>query len=71
MRLRAGADYYENRNAQDQPVLVRHKDTGRYGYVTRSTPSGHHIPAQAHVMFGDDEHGYEGLWVPTKELERA
>lgn len=72
MRLRAGANYYEHRNQTDDPgpLWVRHKETGQVGYVTRSCPSGNHIPAQAHIMFpaGDK---YEGLWVPAKLLERA
>lgn len=73
MRLRAGANYYEHRNHSDDPgpLWVRHKQTGRVGYVTRSCPSGNHIPAQAYIMFGNDKDGYEGSWTPAKELERA
>lgn len=73
MRLRAGANYYEHRNNNDDPgpLWVRDKVSGRIGYVTRSCPSGNHIPAQAHIMFGSEESGFEGLWVPAKDLERA
>lgn len=71
MRLRAGCDYYLNRIAQEDPVVVKHKNTGQHGVVTRATPSGNHIPAQAFVVYGDDESGYEEAWVPSRELERA
>ena len=73
MRLRLGAQYYEHRNANDDPgpLWVRRKTTGQIGYVTRACPSGNHIPACAHIMFGNDKDGYDGEWVPAKELERA
>lgn len=66
MRLRPGCKYYDNND-----VVVRDKRSGATGYVTRACPKGNRIPAQAHVLFGNDEDGYTGLWVPTKELERV
>lgn len=69
MRLRPGAEYYANRIYQEQPVLVMYN--GIHAVVTRATPRGRHIPAQAHIMWGDDEHGWHERWVPAKELERA
>jgi hypothetical protein len=66
MRLRPGARYYEHND-----VIVRDKRSGATGYVTRSCPSGHHIPAQAHVLFGNEEDGYFGLWIAARDLERV
>jgi hypothetical protein len=66
MRLRAGTKPYEHNT-----VLVRRKGASSVGYVTRACPSGNHIPACAHVMFGNDEDGYYGLWVAAKDLERV
>lgn len=77
MRLRPGANYYEQRNhttiedGGPGPLWVRRKSTQEIGYVTRACPSGNHTPAQAHVMFGNDHDGYYGLWLAAKELERA
>lgn len=70
MRLRAGSRYYQNRNAQDQPVLVKHKGSGNVGVVHRVTPSGNHIPPQAYVVFSNDNWTttFE-LWCPLRELE--
>jgi hypothetical protein len=68
MRLRPGAKYYER---EDVTVTVRDKRSGATGYVTRACPAGNHIPACAHVMFGDDESGFHGLWVAAKDLERV
>jgi hypothetical protein len=73
VRLRLGADYYEHRNHSDDPgpLWVKRKGTGEVGYVTRACPSGNHIPASAHIMFGNDKQGYYGEWVMTRDLERA
>jgi hypothetical protein len=73
VKLRAGANYYEHRNHTDDPgpVWVKRKETGEVGYVTRSCPSGNHIPACAHIMFGNEDKGYYGEWVAARDLERA
>lgn len=66
MRLRPGTKPYDHNT-----VLVRRKGESAVGYVTRACPTGNHIPACAHVMFGSDEDGYYGLWVATRDLERV
>lgn len=71
MRLRPGANYYQKRIDAEQPVIVRNLNTNEHGVVTRVTPSGNHIPPQAHVVYGDDEQGYHELWSPLRDLERV
>lgn len=51
----AGVQYYEIRAANDNPVLVKHKETGEVGAVVRVTPAGNSCPAQAYVTYDTHE----------------
>jgi len=68
--MRAGANYYSERIAEDKPVMVKNKRTGQRGVVTRVCPKGNHIPACAHVMYGSDEDGWTERWEPLADLAK-